>query len=128
MPEPFLQRQFAHAALPHLGCVGMPQGVRSNPRRSYFEALAMALKEFDQCSIAQRPCSVFTLPADEEDERRFCICRPFLHNVGAQRLQRLRFVEIDDSFNTRFRSSTARMIGTIADGDAATTIFNILQM
>src|SRR5712691_4946059 len=128
MPEPLLQREFAHATLPHAGGMRMAQGVRGHPSLANASALAGPCKQPDQSVVPKGLASPPTSTANKEDQPRVGLARSLGNHVGAKSSQRLRFKQIDDAFDTGLRAYALRMVSPMPHDDSTTSIGDILQV
>lgn len=66
--------------------------------------------------------------ANEEQDGRCCILRTLLHDIGADRFERHRLMQVDDAFGAGLATHSTRMIETNPDRYAPPAIGNVGQM
>jgi hypothetical protein len=128
VPEPLLQRQLAHAALPHRGGVGVPQRAWGLVRRSDAEPVQPAGEPARDGLIAQRLAPAGTAAADQEHERALRIQWAFVQHVAVDRVQGARLVQVHHPLVTCLRTGAARMIVTPAHRNPAAAVGNVVQL
>ena len=122
MPEPLLQREFAHAALPHAGGMRMPQSVWGHPcltdSSTFTDPREQPYKSVVTEGLASSPAST----ANKKDQRRLGLDRSLGQHVSAQSGQRLWLVQVDDAFDTRLRTYALRVVGPMAYDDPTASV------
>jgi len=105
----------------------MPQGVGSHPCLADASALTGPCKQPYQSVVPEGLATPPTSTADEENQRRLGLARSLGQHLSAKRSQRLRFVQLDDAFDTGLRAHALRMVSPMPHDDATTSVGDILQ-
>src|SRR2546426_109391 len=128
MTQALLQGEFPHPSFPHLGGMGVPESMGSDPWLTHVQPLAMTLKHLDECMVAQWLASSQAASSNQKDQGALRLGRTLLHDVGTQGLERFWLVQIHHPFRPRFGPDPLGMIRAMTDHDAASTVLNILQV
>ena len=72
--------------------------------------------------------STRSFATDQEEDRRVGILRPFVHDIGAHRFERRRFMQINDALGSRLAADPTRMIEADPDRNASSAISQVGEM
>ena len=128
MPEPALQGQLSHAGFPHAGGVGMSQRMRCDAGRFDPGAFRRSREGFCQRGIGQGLRPPRAVSADEKDERRLCLAGTVTHDIGADGIEGLPVMEVDDTLDARLSACPFRVVSATSNGHAPPPIGDILEM
>lgn len=128
MAQPALQGQLAHAQLPHARRVRVAQAVRRDPGRADAGTRAGAGEQANERGVGQRLAAAPALAADQEQQRARGVGGPLGHDIGTDRLQRRRLVQVHHALGARLLPHAPGMVLAVADGHAPPAVGDIAQV